>query len=158
MTKIKNLFSLIELLVVIAVLSLIMALLYPALNKAYQQAATLTCSNQMRGVSMALSQYLSDYNHLFPIGVRWNNPFDDQLSSYDGRNLSEQELNMKPILNTEEHLIKNFIYICPSSKRREDPYLPRTTVLNNGTGAWYKKNSSGPVSYTHLTLPTICSV
>lgn len=59
-------FTLTELLVVIAIMSLLMALLAPALKKAKEQAKAIACVNNLRQLGLALFQYAGDNNALAP--------------------------------------------------------------------------------------------
>jgi len=59
-------FTLIELLVVVAIIALLMALLLPSLGRARQQAKTVRCAAQLRGVGQMVSIYASQYNDALP--------------------------------------------------------------------------------------------
>lgn len=66
-------FTLIELLVVISIISLLVAILLPALSRARDQAMLLQCSSNLRGWGTVLLAYDMDYMH-FPNGegaFRW---------------------------------------------------------------------------------------
>jgi prepilin-type N-terminal cleavage/methylation domain-containing protein/prepilin-type processing-associated H-X9-DG protein len=65
-------FTLIELLVVIAILSLLMAILLPALGRAREQGRCAGCLSQLRQLGLALSMYADSNNGWFP---QWG--FDD---------------------------------------------------------------------------------
>ncbi len=67
----KQNFSLIELLVVIAVISILAALLLPALNSARETAKQTQCINQEKQLVLGIASYCSDADDHFPIIYRW---------------------------------------------------------------------------------------
>ncbi len=60
-------FTLIELLVVIAIISILAALLTPALQKARDSARGTQCMNNLRQVAFALQMYAGDNSDTFPL-------------------------------------------------------------------------------------------
>ena len=62
-------FSLVELLVVIAIVSLLAALLLPALQKAREKALEADCINTQRQLALALHMYAGDHNGYFPFAT-----------------------------------------------------------------------------------------
>ena len=72
-------FSLVELMVVVAILSLLTALLLPAIATAQGKAREVTCNSNLRQVGMAVSLYLQDNDGAYPYAV---DAVDAQSPSY----------------------------------------------------------------------------
>lgn len=59
-------FTLIELLVVVSIIALLVSILLPSLQRARDQAKTIVCSSQMRGLTQGLGNYTTDNNDWIP--------------------------------------------------------------------------------------------
>jgi general secretion pathway protein G len=59
-------FTLVELLVVIGIISVLIAMLLPALNKARQQAQVVQCMSNMRQIGMGIQMYTQQNKGMFP--------------------------------------------------------------------------------------------
>jgi prepilin-type N-terminal cleavage/methylation domain-containing protein/prepilin-type processing-associated H-X9-DG protein len=68
-------FTLVELLVVISIIAMLLAILFPVLNKARAQAKKIVCLSNMRQMGIVLFTYMADSdNHLPPSSCHLSNP------------------------------------------------------------------------------------
>ena len=95
--------------------------------------------------------YIDDSDGYFP---DFSLPFDDHLSSYDGRNLSDAEIALSPL--TKEY--EKGIYHCTSAKEEHATNAIRTYGINGGAmnvnagglGLVWTDMSSTPTSLKQL--------
>ncbi len=129
-------FTLVEMLVVLAIISVMLSLLFPAIQRARESASRAMCQNNLRQLTLAMRGYV-EVHHSAPFPARsdlcggWSIavlPFMEQASL-------QQELRDRPLHPTESlphHALRRPpIMTCPSAMVRDSslPPIPRAHYL-----------------------------
>jgi prepilin-type N-terminal cleavage/methylation domain-containing protein len=125
-------FTLIELLVVIAIISVLVALLLPAVQQAREAARRVQCKNNLMQIGLALHNYEMAYERLPPGSVNLTGPirseakgyhmswlvqilpYMDQLAIYDHFDFEAGAYDER---NNEPRMAPVASYVCPSAPR-----------------------------------------
>ena len=125
----KKAFTLIELLVVIAVISVLMAILVPALTKARYQAKRITCMANMKGQLQAIIMYATENQGKYP---RHNSPLPYYLTYPDYTNNSNPWEALK-----DTYITNGSTLICPVLAELGDMFGSTEFLTPDGIyGGW----------------------
>ncbi|MCH2208977.1 MAG: type II secretion system GspH family protein [Lentisphaerales bacterium] len=127
---VRNKFTLIELMVVISVIGVLMTLLLPSLRKAREASMSSVCKNNLKQIFIAESSYISNWGgRITPANVGFSS-YDDLLSSYMGRDMTEDQLQENKLSknNDADAAINNQILQCPddNTAREYENRIPRS--------------------------------
>jgi len=116
-SKIQLAFTLVELLVTLAVVSVLAALLFPALSRARTKAKETLCGNNLQQIYSGLHLYLGDNTGRFPAGFLWHGRVaevwnsKDFLGGKDGRDPNAPPAPVRPLF---PYLGPGAVFRCPA--------------------------------------------
>jgi len=116
MNRFCRAFTLIELLVVISIVSLLIAILLPALQSARGSAIRLKCQSQLRNIGQASHMYAGDWKGFFPAAEMYDTPrYDD-----GGLDIPWPRRDLEPYINIHGRSPKssNHPLMCPTYRNQ----------------------------------------
>ncbi len=135
-------FTLVELLVVIGIISILIAMLLPALNKARESAKAIQCASQLRQIGQAIQMY-ANQNHQWLPSLNMKNVYPTMSPAYESEKaywqrvlITDGELPGYNASYTQTTGLK--IFFCPNFHSTRDAtaeaseaaggYAPRTLL------------------------------
>ena len=127
-------FTLVELLVVVAIIALLVSILLPTLGKAKEQARTVMCMSNIRGLGLSFTFYTDENDDWLPAGA------SSSIDEYTWDSILQPYYDVYGLLH------------CPSDRleRRWDSYgtpeenrYPRSYAINT-TVSWMGPSSADP--------------
>ena len=140
----------IELLVVIAIISLLAALLLPALSKATARAQRLQCLSQIRQLGLGIQLFVADHQDKYPPAAYRTGDYQYQLSwdDYINRNIGGKapESDLELGISSPSSVPK--VLKCPADR------IPRSIEWGSfGVRRSYAINLAGSVNGRNAPLP-----
>ncbi|MES2459720.1 MAG: DUF1559 domain-containing protein [Armatimonadota bacterium] len=135
----RRAFTLIELLVVIAIIAILAAILFPVFAQAREKARATACISNQKQIGLALMQYVSDYDEMWPSGRLFNELYTSPNSFPTGIGWSQQ---------VSPYVKNGGLFKCPS-----DDWEP--ALAGNVTMSYALNANLAAITDADLTKPAM---
>jgi prepilin-type N-terminal cleavage/methylation domain-containing protein len=148
-TECRKSFTLIELLVVVAIIAILMAILLPALSRAWGSGHRTTCLSNLKQMAIAADMYAQEWN-IYPIsitgvGTRWQDFVNDPTLART-RNLG-YAVSLYPY-----HKVKN-LYDCPELVKLDCDISYSYNWLAGNDGVAYMGGRQNTLTRERIEMP-----
>src|SRR5436190_20124454 len=110
-------FTILELLCVIAIITILAALLLPALSRGTSKAKRIQCMNNLHQMGIAFHMFAQDHNNAFPMAITaTQSRSNDAVKNLQWFN-SQFLFGFRPFQALSNELVSPKLLICPSDER-----------------------------------------
>jgi prepilin-type N-terminal cleavage/methylation domain-containing protein/prepilin-type processing-associated H-X9-DG protein len=128
-------FTLVEMLVVIAIISVLAALLLPALTRGKQRAQRIQCIGNLKNIGIAFQLFAHDHHGSFPMEISTAEGGSEELVQAGNNINGVFYFSYKHLQTLANELVVPRILICPADIGREP--APTFSLLQNSNVSYF---------------------